>query len=93
MGISFAAELAETGIAGMICFLYLIFSFFRLIVTGLRKTSDYALRVILGTLGAIFIGWMIQYCFFSTLYIIYIWALLGISVATARLAVNGEKCE
>lgn len=80
--------LAETGIIGMACFLYFIFRFIRLFINGLKNNSDYVLKAILAAFSAIFIGWAIQYSFLSTLYIIYIWVMLGLSIATVRLILN-----
>ncbi len=83
--------LAETGVIGTLLF-YLIVVV--LCVTSLRavlKARDpYIRTVLLGTLAA-FVGVIIQYQTFSTLFVLHIWVLMGFLVALQNIALNPHE--
>lgn len=83
--------LAETGLAGLVPFLLVIGV---LVVRSLRAlivVRDPWLRSILLGLFAAFIGVLVQYQTFSTLYIMHVWVLVGLLVAAQNLAMKEFK--
>lgn len=78
--------LAETGILGLIGFLLIIIVLVWRSVIAFYKSQDPLIRSVLVGLLAAFIATMVQYNFFSTLYIIHIWVLIGLLVAAQNLA-------
>ncbi len=77
--------LAETGLLGLITFtLLIVFLIYRTFL-ALKYARDPFLRAVLIGLFAAFVGVLVQYNFFSTLYIIYIWILVGLLTATQTL--------
>lgn len=82
--------LAETGFLGLILFLaFLLFRFYRSLKAFFKAKDMFLKATILGLILA-FIGIFIQYNFFSTLYIIHIWFLLGLMVAVENLILKNE---
>ena len=78
--------LVETGYIGLISFvLLLILIIWKSIVVFYRSKSMLVKYITIGFLAA-FIGVLVQYNFFSTLYIIHIWVLIGLLLAMQNLA-------
>lgn len=70
--------LTESGILGLILFLFLLSYISYNVYQSLKKVNDNKDKVILIALIGGFAGIFLQYISFSTLYITYIWVLLGI---------------
>lgn len=83
--------LAETGIFGLVAFLLFLTALFVRSWQAYQKTNNQFLSAfILGASAALF-GILVQYYFFSTLYIIYIWSLMGLLVAAQEMAFTKSK--
>lgn len=83
--------LAETGYIGLGAFaLIIIVVIWRSIIAFYKSQIPLVKFSIIGLLAA-FIATLVQYNFFSTLYIIHIWVLIGLLVATSNLAFTHEK--
>lgn len=76
---------AETGIVGIIAFGLIILVLIMRTFLALKYAEDPFLKTTLIGLFAAFIGVMVQYNFFSTLYIIQIWVLIGLMAAVQSL--------
>lgn len=77
--------LVETGILG---FLSLMLITIVILITSIHaylRSNDHFLRAMMLGLLAAFIGVLIEYNFFSTLYIMHIWVLVGLIVATQNI--------
>lgn len=77
--------LAETGILG---FLSLMLITAVTLITSIRaylKSSDHFLRAVMLGLLTAFIGILIEYNFFSTLYVMHIWILIGLMIAIQNI--------
>lgn len=77
--------LAETGIVGLTFFFLLILTLLVQSVRAIRIATDPFLKATMVGLLAAFVGVLVQYNFFSTLYIIHIWILIGLMAATQNL--------
>jgi len=77
--------LAETGILGFISFIVLIAIIIYKSWQTISQTKDNYLKTILIGFFTAFIAILIQYITFSTLYIMHIWFLIGIIVATEQI--------
>ena len=82
--------LAENGILGFVSFMIFLISIFYYSIFAYRKTRDIFLRNILLALNFAFLGVLIQYMTFSTLYIMHIWFLIGLILATQNLALKNK---
>ncbi len=83
--------LAETGILGLATFILFLLVLFMYSWRAFRITKNpYLAAFILGCVAAL-IGILVQYNFFSTLYIIYIWFLMGLLVAVQNIIFKKEK--
>lgn len=83
--------LAETGTVGIVCFsLILLFLAYRSLRAILMAKDTYLKLTMMGELAA-FIGILVQYAFFSTLYIIHIWVLIGLMVGTQNLIIKQKS--
>lgn len=81
----------ETGIVGLISFaFFLLVVIWRSIIAFYACQDKFVKFVLVGLLAA-FIGTLVQYNFFSTFYIIHIWILIGLLVATQTIAFKYEK--
>lgn len=77
--------MTETGILGIIAFgLILLVLFWRFIIAYLKNKDPLLGAIHLGLIGAL-VGILVQYNFFSTLYIMHIWVLIGLIVAVQNL--------
>lgn len=83
--------LAETGVVGLSTFiLVLLFLIIRSFIAW-RKTQDPFLKSTMIGLLAAFIGVLVQYASFSTLYIIHIWVLIGLMVGVGNLILRNNQ--
>lgn len=78
--------LAETGLAGFIPFVALIVTVLARSFFAFRRTHDSLIRAGLAGTTAAFVGVLVQYNFFSTLFIVYVWVLIGLVIACQNLA-------
>lgn len=82
-------ELAsETGIIGLGAFLLLIVGMIWLAIRAYLRTTDETLKALIVGLLAAVVGILVQYNFFSTLYIFHVWAAFGLLVAASLIALN-----
>ncbi len=78
--------LAETGIVGLTLFVGVLLTLIVRQLAALHRATDpFLIAVLSGTLAA-FAALLVQYNFFSTLYIVYVWVLIGIMVAAQNVA-------
>jgi len=80
--------LAEFGVIGLIFFVLVFVIIFARTIVAYYKTKDPLLRGLLIGLFSALLAILIQYNFFSTLYIMHIWVLIGIIIATQNLCLN-----
>jgi len=84
-------SLTETGLVG----LGLLLLFWGMVIIrsfiAFYKTQDPLIRAVLGGLTAAFIAILVQYNFFSTLYIMHIWVAVGLLVAAQNIALARPK--
>ena len=73
--------LSETGIIGLFFFILFILAIFYYSFKAYKNTHDLLLKTILLALNFAFLGILIQYATFSTLYIMHIWILIGLILA------------
>lgn len=77
--------LTETGVIGLLTFVFIILFLLVRSVRAYQEVRDPLVRAaLLGTTAA-FVGTLVQYNFFSTLYIIHVWVLIGLLVAIQNL--------
>lgn len=77
--------LAEMGILGLFSFILLIVVLLSSSFIALKRAKDPFLRAVLLGLLAAFVATLVQYNFFSTLYIMHIWVLIGLIIAVQNL--------
>ena len=81
---------AEAGLAGLTSFGLIIIILIYRSLLAFKKTQDLFLKAtIMGFLAA-FIGILAQYNFFSVLYIIHIWILIGLMVGVQNLVLRKQ---
>ena len=85
--------LAETGILGLIFLTVTFLIIFWRTVKAYFYTKDNFLRAVLIGLIAAFIAILVQYNFFSTLYIMHIWILIGLIIAAQNLCFSKKENE
>jgi hypothetical protein len=84
-------SLAETGIIGLALLLLLWgWTIVRSFVSFFT-TRDPLIRAILGGLTAALVAMLVQYNFFSTLYIMHIWVAVGLLIALQNIAFAKER--
>lgn len=83
--------MAETGTVGIIAFALIIIVLFWRGIIAYFLSHDEFLKVILVGLFAAFIAILVQYNFFSTLYIMHIWVLIGLIIAVENLIFREKK--
>jgi len=81
----FIELLAETGIFGVATYFLLLITLFIRSLIAITKAKDQFIKATLIGLTAAFIGIFVQYNFFSTLYIIHIWILIGLLIGVQSL--------
>ena len=80
--------LAENGLVGIITFLVLIaVVLWRSILAFFRARDEFMKSLLLGMIFAL-IAILIQYAFFSTIYIFHIWFLIGLIAAVSNFVLN-----
>jgi len=82
--------LSETGTVGFIGFMVFILSIFYYSVKAYRDTNDVFLKTVLLALNFAFMGILIQYMTFSTLYIMHIWILIGLILAAQQIVLTHQ---
>jgi O-antigen ligase len=83
--------LAEQGIVGLsLLLLIYMMTLFRSVKAILRSQDPLVRGVLIG-LTAAFVGVLIQYNFFSTIYIMHIWVTIGLLVAVQNLVLEENK--
>ena len=81
----FIEILAENGILGLFFFcLFILFLIVRSIKAIIITKDEYLRAILVGLLGA-FIGVLVQYQTFSTLYIMHVWFLIGLMIAVQNM--------
>ncbi|MFH0805041.1 MAG: O-antigen ligase family protein, partial [Patescibacteria group bacterium] len=84
----FVELLAENGIIGAFLFGLFILVIITRSVRVITRTRDAYLRAVSVALLAAWVGVLIQYLTFSTLYIVHVWFLLGLTVAVQNMALR-----
>lgn len=87
----FIEILAETGLVGTITYGLILLVIAWRSIMAIRLAKDQFLKATMFGLFAAFIGVMVQYNFFSTLYIIHIWVLIGLLIAVQNLIFREAK--
>jgi len=83
--------LAETGVFGLLFLVVIYLIVIIRSITAYLKTRNMFLKAVLFGLLAAFIAILVQYNFFSTLYIMHIWVLIGLLIAIQNLCFKEEK--
>lgn len=85
--------LAETGTIGLGLWLFFVcLIFYRSFVAYRQSKNDYLQAVLVGLTAAL-VAILVQYNFFSTLYIIHIWVLLGLIIGVQNLILKPGRLE
>lgn len=82
--------LAETGIIGLMVYVGIIVMLIIRSLRAIRATKDGYLRAVMVALLAAFIGIIVQYQTFSTLYIMHVWFLIGLMIAVQNIILVRE---
>lgn len=85
--------LAETGLIGFITFMLLLSVIIWRSLLAIKKAQEPFLKATMFGLFAAFLGILTQYNFFSTLYIIHIWILIGLMIGVQNLIFANVKTE
>lgn len=85
--------LAETGVLGLGTWLFILILIFGRSVVAYRRATDEYLKAVLVGLTAALVAMMVQYNFFSTLYIIHIWILLALILGVQNLILTPKRLE
>jgi O-antigen ligase len=80
--------LAESGILGLASFVALVLVLIIRSWGAARRTDDPYLKSIMVGLLAAFIGVLVQYLTFSTLYVMHIWVLIGLMIVVQNMALS-----
>ncbi len=83
--------LAETGIFGLFSAIAFLLILFALSYKAVFAAKDPVLKAIMLGLIAACVGVLAQYQFFSTFYIMHVWALFGLMIATQSVIFNQEN--
>ncbi len=83
--------LAETGIVGATCFGLLILTLLWRSIRAWILSKDNFEKASLAGLTLGFIGLLMQYITFSTIYIVYVWVFIGLLVATQEIIFRSKK--
>jgi len=78
--------LVEHGILGLLLYIILILVIFARSIKAYIKSKDDLIRALILGLNVALAAILVQYNFFSTLYIMHIWFLIGLIVAMQNLA-------
>ncbi|MCL5795383.1 MAG: O-antigen ligase family protein, partial [Patescibacteria group bacterium] len=82
--------LAETGVIGLIFLIIILLVLFIRTIIAYAHTKDPFYKALLAGLSAAMVAILVQYNFFSTIYIMHIWFLIGLTVAAQNLALNNK---
>ena len=85
--------LAETGIVGFLVFLVFLGLIFYRSVLAYLNTDDRFLKTFSLASLFVFAGILIQYMTFSTLYIMHIWVLIGLMLASQEIILKKENAD
>lgn len=81
---------AETGLIGLIAFLWIVTSYFAKSITVLKNTNDPSNKIIIAGFTASIFGYLANSVFDSNLYVLTLatlfWFLLGLGISTMRIA-------
>lgn len=83
--------LAEGGLVVFVSFVALIIAVFSNLISVLLRSKDEFLKTTNFALLLAFVGILVQYTTFSTLYIIHIWFLIALISATSRIALENSN--
>lgn len=83
--------LSETGAVGFLAFMAFVLSIFYYSAKAYRAAEESFLKTVLLSLNFALLGILIQYMTFSTLYIMHIWILIGLVLATQQIALNNQN--
>lgn len=83
--------LTETGIVGITTFLLFLLMLIWRSIKAYRKAQDPFLKATMIGLSAAFLGILVQYNSFSTLYIIHIWVLIGLMIAVQNIILKEQS--
>lgn len=83
--------LAETGLFGFAALAIMLAIVLSRSVVAYKATKDPLIRAGLAGTTSALIGLMVQYNFFSTLFIVYVWVLLGLVIAAQNVALRQEN--
>jgi O-antigen ligase len=83
--------LAETGLIGFLILAAMLGVILSRSVVALRLTDNALVRATLIGATAALIGMLVQYNFFSTLYIIHIWVTIGLLLAVQTIAMTKQQ--
>ncbi len=78
--------LAETGLVGFGLWLSLCLAVIVRSVVAYHRASDPVAKIMIAGLQAAWVGILVQYNFFSTLYIIHIWVVMALLIASQNIA-------
>jgi O-antigen ligase len=87
----FVELLAENGAVGVFLFALFVLVIVARSVRSITRTRDAYLRAVSVALLAAWVGVLIQYLTFSTLYIVHVWFLLGLTVAVQNMALRDVR--
>ncbi|MBI2589811.1 O-antigen ligase family protein [Candidatus Berkelbacteria bacterium] len=82
--------LAETGLIGLGAFLAFILLLLARAIVAYRAVKEPLLQAVLLGATAAVVGLLVQYNFFSTLYIIHVWVFIGFLVAISNLILKSH---
>ncbi len=85
--------LAESGILGLASFMALALMLIIRSWGAARRTEDPYLKSIIVGLLAAFVGILVQYLTFSTLYVMHVWMLIGLLIAAQNMALKPEQSQ
>lgn len=81
----FIEILAETGMLGLLSFLVILAILAFRSIKAIRVGQDKYLKAVMAGLLASFMGILVQYQTFSTLYIMHVWFLFGLMIAVQNM--------
>lgn len=84
----FIEILAETGIVGLIAFALIVLVLVIRSMRAIRVARDGYLRAVMVGLFAAFLGILVQYQTFSTLYIMHVWFVIGCMIAVQNCIIH-----
>ncbi len=82
--------LCETGILGLIFFVIILLILLARSIVAYKKCQDPTLKAVLIGLLSAYVAVLVQYNFFSTLYIMHIWFLIGLLIVVQNLCLKKQ---